>query len=182
MDVLQLPRKKFSPPKRSRKSTGSILNRIQSLSFPVDDPKAIRDLNSILRKAVEDFGKHTTSEAVIDLEIDPLRTSTKVSTAKAIPSQSLETLNQKNDVEESSLRSLSCSTKSKHIYSGRVDEVAATMRKMFKVSTSVNYLFKKENDGVTNTSKRQSRYDEVEVEQMDVDSTFDSVHQAGRHR
>jgi hypothetical protein len=38
------------------------------------------------------------------------------------------------------------------------------MKKMYKVSTSINDLIKKENDSATNTSKRQSRYDEVEVE------------------
>lgn len=178
-DVLPLPRKKLSPQSEAAK-VREVLNQIRSLSFLVHDSKAICDLHSTLRKAMEDFRTHTTSEAGIDLKINPLRKSTEVRTTKINPSHCMETPNQKHDVEESAVRRLPRSTKSKHKYSGRVGEVAATMKKMYHVSTSVNDLMKNDSDSGTNTSRKQSRFNEVEIEQTDVDSAVDGVHQAAQ--
>ena len=176
-DVLPLPRKKLSPQSEAAK-VREVLNEIRSLSFLVHDSRAISDLHSTLRKAMEEFRTHTTSEAGIDLEINPVPTSTKVNATKVNQSHCMKTPNQKHDLEESAVRPLPSNTKSRHKYSGRVGEVAATMKKMYKVSTSVNDLIEKDNDAVTITSRQQSTNNEVE--QMVVDLAFDGVHQAAQ--
>ena len=131
--------------------------------------------------AMEDFRLHTTSEAGIDLEINPLRIPTEVSTTKINPIHCMETPNQRHDVEESAVGPLPNSTKSKHKYSGRVGKVAATMKKMYQVSTSINDLVKNDSDSGTNTSRKQSRFNEVGIEQVDIDSAVDGVHQAAQN-
>ena len=159
--ILPLQAKKLSAKSEGAK-VRELINQIRSLTFLVDDTQAMNTLYLTLKDAMEEFKKHTISEDGIDLEVKP---TAKVKPEKCNNLYHKCDINQRHDVKNGAVHPLP-SSKTKHKYSGRVGEVAATMKKMYKVSTSVNDLFTDENDQDRIASKSRN---EREVEQMDVD-------------
>ena len=139
--ILPLQTKKLSAKSEGAK-VRELINRIRSLTFLVDDTKAMNTLYLTLKDAMEEFKKHTISEDDIDLEVKP---TAKVKPEKCTNSYHKCDINQRRDDKNGAVHPPP-SSKTKHKYSGRVGEVAATIMKMYKVSTNVNDLFIDEND------------------------------------
>ena len=155
LDVLELPRKKHSARSEAAK-VREVLNEIRSLSFLVDDPKAISDLLTTMQKAKEEFRRHTQLEEGLDLEVEKVQKQAKVSKVKESKSE--------REVKENSTHPLP-TNKSKHKYSGRTGEVAGMMKKMYKVSKGINDLFTEDEDNW----KEELGHEKKEIRQMEVD-------------